>query len=249
MISCKPPVYFLSDCHLPLIRKPDQEDWASHVIGFIREIAPRASTLFLVGDLFDFWFEWRYSVPKGVFRILAGLHELVRNGCRVFFIAGNHDGHPGRFLEEEVGLEIYRNAVNAEIGDKRFHIIHGDGVALEDSGYRALRRLVRWKPTESIYRLIHPDLGIWFASKISQTSRQVLSNKDKFGAEPYRAYALEKLDKGFNYVVMGHRHAAEWIPHSNGGYLAIGEWIRAGSYGIFEGGQLRLDYYSHHKEQ
>lgn len=248
MISCKSPVYFLSDCHLPLIFKPEQADWADRVIGFIREITPKASTLFLAGDLFDFWFEWRYSVPKGVFQVLAGLHELVRNGCRVLFIAGNHDGHPGSFLENEVGLEIHRNGVDAEIDNRKFHILHGDGIALEDSGYRTLRRLVRWKPTEVIYRLIHPDLGIWFASKISQTSRQVLSDQDKFGAEPYRSYALEKLNKGYNYVVMGHRHSSEWIPHPNGGYLAIGEWIQAGSYGVFEQNQLKLDYFTNYKE-
>lgn len=243
MISCESPAYFISDCHLPLISKSGQEEWGIRATQFIRRVAPRASTLFLVGDLFDFWFEWRHSVPKGVFQVLAALHELVRSGCRIFFIAGNHDGHPGNFLRDEVGLEIFRNAVDAEIDGKRFHIIHGDGIAVQDRGYRVLRRLVRWKPTEAIYRLIHPDLGIWFASKISQTSREVLSSLDKFGAEPYRSYADRKLREGCNYVVMGHRHIAEWIPHPNGGYLAIGEWIRAGSYGIYEHGTLKLAYY------
>lgn len=243
MIHCKPPVYFLSDCHLPLIVKPGQESWTPKAVHFLREIAPRASTLFLVGDLFDFWFEWRHSVPRGVFSVLSSLHELVRHGCKVFFLAGNHDGHPGSFLADEVGLEISRGSIDAEIDSKQFHIIHGDGIALQDRGYRTLRTLVRLPITEAVYRLVHPDLGVWFASRVSDASRYHVSYKDAYGPEPYREYAARKLDSGYNYVVMGHRHVAEWIEHPNGGYLAVGDWIRKGSYGVFEDGELRLEYF------
>ena len=92
--------------------------------------------------------------------------------------------------------------------------------------------------------MIHPDLGVWFASKLSKISRDVISQADKFGVEPYRDYALKKLDAGFNFVVMGHHHTAEWIPHPNGGYLAVGEWMKSGSYGIFEDGELKLAYFA-----
>ena len=244
MIQAFPaPVYFLSDCHLPLIARPGQEDWTPRVVRFLRERAVRAASLFLVGDLFDFWFEWRRSVPGAAFPVLAALHELVLGGRQVVFLAGNHDGHPGRFLEKEVGLTVSRVPIDADIDGRRFHIIHGDGLAPADRGYRILRAVIRWKPTEALYRLLHPDAGIWFARQVSGLSQRMWSYEDKFGPEPYRQYARRKLDEGFNYVVMGHRHKSEFIPHPNGGYLAIGEWIAKGTYGVYEDGELKLEIF------
>lgn len=237
------PVYFLSDCHLPLIIKPGQESWQGVVLSFLREEASQARTLFLVGDIFDFWFEWRDSVPATAFPVLAELHRLVRQGVKIIYLAGNHDGHPGKFLRDEVGLAISREPVNAEIEGKKFHILHGDGIALHDHAYRVLRSLVRWKPTEAIYRLIHPDLGIWFANKVSKYSR-VTIDKGKFAdLKFYRDYAEKKLNEGFNYVVMGHIHEAGVFEHPNGGFYAIGDWIGVRSYGVFEDGRMQLKYF------
>ncbi|MDP8228614.1 MAG: UDP-2,3-diacylglucosamine diphosphatase [Candidatus Electryoneaceae bacterium] len=237
------PALFLADCHLPLVDRKTQRDWTPRVVRFLREEATIARTIFLVGDIFDFWFEWRHSVPARAFPVLAALHELVRGGRQIIYLGGNHDGHVGKFLEEEVGLTVSRKPVDALIDGKRFHIIHGDGLAPSDYKYRILRSLVRWKPTETIYRLVHPDLGIWLAYKLSGISRDHFSSKDGFGAEPYREYARGKLDEGFHYVIIGHRHTYEQIPHPNGGYLAIGEWIRKGSYGLFMDDEANLKFY------
>ena len=164
-------------------------------------------------------------------------------GRQIIYLGGNHDGHVGKFLEDEIGLTVSRKPVDAEIDGKRFHIIHGDGLAPSDWKYRMLRGLVRWKPTETIYRLVHPDLGIWLAYKLSGISRNYISAKNEFGTVPYREYALRKLDGGFHYVIIGHHHLAEQIPHPNGGYLAIGDWIRKGSYGLFMDGEAKLKFY------
>jgi len=196
--------------------------------------------LIIVGDLFDFWFEWRHSVPSAAFPILAALYELRLHGVEVVYLGGNHDGHIGRFLRAEVGLTIFREPFEAVIAGKHFYIIHGDGLAPADHGYRLLRRIVRWKPTESLYRLVHPDLGIWLAYKLSATSREFFSHRIIHSAEPYRAFAMKKLDAGYNFVVMGHRHESEFVPHPNGGFLAIGDWIRTGSYGVFDGEKIKL---------
>ena len=243
MTNCQSPVYFLSDSHLPLIPNSVDRDWEMKVVSFLKSEAKKAKTLFLVGDIFDFWFEWKHSVPAGGFRVLAALHELKLSGCEIHYLAGNHDGHPGKFLEKEVGLHVTRGSIQAEIDGSRFFIIHGDGAAKGDWGYRILRALVRWKPTESIYRLIPPDFGIWFANRISKASRQHLSKEDKFGLDPYKEYALKKIDQGYDYVIMGHRHKAGYFPHGDGAFLSIGEWIRAGSYGVFENGKLTLNYF------
>ncbi len=216
------------------------EEWIPLVLRFLYEEASKGKSLFLVGDLFDFWFEWKHAIPARSFKVLAALHELTRSGIEIYYLGGNHDGHVWKHLENEVGVHVSRESVNVQIDDKTFHIIHGDGVAQNDRGYRMLRSLVRWKPTEAIFRLIHPDFGIWLAGRVSKLSREHLSHDDKFGAEPYREYAKWRIDQGYNYVVMGHRHSSEWIPHTNGGYLAIGDWIGRSSYGLFSQNVLEL---------
>lgn len=237
------PACFLADCHLPLISSHAGEDRIPVVLEFLRSEAAKANSLFIVGDLFDFWFEWRHSVPSGAFPVLAELNNLKQQGLRILYIGGNHDGHVGKFLREQVGIETSRNPVSIDIDRKSFHLIHGDGLARGDYGYRALRSLVRWNPTESIFRLVHPDFGIWFAHLLSRGSRRHFSGKVIWSGDAYRDYARGVLDRGTNYVVMGHRHEAEWIAHPNGGFLAVGDWIGKRSYGWFENDHAELRYY------
>ncbi len=213
------------------------------MVRFLQQEASKAGSLFIVGDLFDFWFEWKYSIPSGAFPVLAALHQLKSDGVRVLYLGGNHDGHVGKFLSEQVGIEVSREAVDLEIDQSQFHIIHGDGVAKYDHGYRLLRGAVRWPPTEAIYRMVHPDFGIWFAKKLSKGSHTYFSGKKIWSPDSYRDYATEVLDRGMNFVVMGHRHESEWISHKNGGFLAIGDWIRKRSYGWFENGKAELRYF------
>lgn len=238
------PVCFLSDCHLPLISLAGQEEWSSIVIRFLREEASKAATIFIVGDLFDFWFEWRHSIPSAAFPVLSELNTLVKQGKNIIYMAGNHDGHLGGFLEKEVGLIVTRKSMNVKIDGKAFHILHGDGIVRADRGYRILRALVRWKPTETIYKFVHPDFGVWFAHKVSLLSFKTGGNKAARDLDAYRRYALTKLDEGFNFVVMGHIHVSDYTPHANGGYLAIGDWIGNHSYGVFGDGKLKLEFFS-----
>ena len=244
MISYPSPACFLADCHLPLIQSAGQEDWTPSVVRFLKQEASQAGSLFIVGDLFDFWFEWRHTVPSGAFSVLAALSQLKQSGVKILYIGGNHDGHLGDFLRKEVGIEISRKPIDVTIDQKHFHLIHGDGLAQNDYGYRLLRALVRWPMTESLYRLVHPDFGIWLAKALSKGSHTYFSGKHVWSPDSYRNYATQVLDKGTNYVVMGHRHEAEWIPHSNGGFLAVGDWIRKKSYGWYENGKAELRYFN-----
>ncbi len=237
------PVYFLSDCHLPLIVKPGQESWTPTVVNFLRKKASRAKTLFLVGDIFDFWFEWRHSIPGAAFPVLVELNKFAQQGVEIIYMAGNHDGHIGKFLEDKVGLTTTRKPIDAEIDGSKFHILHGDGIAQDDRGYRILRSLVRWKPTEAIYKLIHPDFGIWFANKVSKYSRVTGGNRKAVGLKQYHEYAERKLNEGFNYVIMGHVHECAVFDHKNGGYYAIGDWIGKHGYGVFENGEMTLEFF------
>jgi len=243
MQEFKSPACFLSDCHLPLILRKGQENWTPDVVRFLRDVAAQNASLFLIGDLFDFWFEWKHSVPGKAFTVLSELRKLVEAGVEIVYLSGNHDGHLGSFLENEVGLTVSRKPIDVLIDDKKFHIIHGDGLAPSDTGYRILRSLVRWGQTEKIYKFVHPDFGIWFADKISSLSNSTGGNIAARDFDDYKEYAIRKLDEGFNYVVMGHIHTSKYISHENGSFMAIGEWMRKKSYGIFSGGKLRLEYF------
>lgn len=238
------PVLFVSDSHLPLIIRPGQEHWRSRVVRFLRQVAPHFSTLVILGDLFDFWFEWRYVIPGPAFPVLAALYDLQRIGVTVIYLAGNHDGHLGQFLTREVGITISRGPLDVRVDGKKLHLVHGDGIAPADRAYRLLRSVVRSPVTESLFRLIHPDLGIWLAYRLSKTSQMAWSRGKPTYGEAYRQYALHRLEKGVDWVVMGHRHEAELIPHPRGGFLAIGDWIRSGSYGMFRNGKGELGFYS-----
>lgn len=242
--SFESPAIFLADCHLPLIPLPGQEEWTNRVVSFLRNEAIDAKSIFLVGDLFDFWFEWRHSIPGATFPVLSALSELARGGRRVVYLGGNHDGHVGRFLTDMVGIEVSREPIDITIGDKRFHLIHGDGLAPADYGYRMLRRLVRWPPTEAIYRLVHPDLGIWLAHKLSGVSREQFSSKVVWAPDSYRDYARHKIETSADYVVMGHRHESERIEYGAGIFLAVGDWIRSGSYGYFANNHIELRFHN-----
>ncbi len=243
MIKCKEPALFLADCHLPLIPQAQTQEWTPRVVRFLNSAARKASTVVLAGDIFDFWFEWKHSVPAKSFKPLAAMHNLVNDGIEIFYLAGNHDGHPGSFLRDEIGLRIFRGSLDLEINHKKIHVIHGDGLAKRDRSYRMLRSLVRWKPTEKIFRQIHPDWGIKFAAKLSNFSSANLSDHDKFGVAPYRDYAFRKIDEGFDYVVIGHRHSAERHEHNNGVFFSIGDWIEKGGYGWLENGKMELRHY------
>lgn len=244
MLIYKSPAIFLADCHLPLIPNANQSGWTERVIEFLQSKASNAATIVLVGDIFDFWFEWKYAVPGGAFPVLSVLNDLVKKGVKIFYLAGNHDGHPGKFLEDQVGLTVVRGNLDLEIETKKFHIIHGDGIAPPDRGYRMLRSLVRWGPTEKLFRMIHPDWGINFAAWLSKASTEHYSSEDKFGLDPYKNYAFKKIDQGFDYVVMGHRHSSEFHLHGSGAFMGVGGWIPDGGYGVFTDGVAKIEHFS-----
>ncbi len=244
MIECASPAIFLADCHLPLIPNENQSGWTERVVEFLQSKASESATVVLVGDIFDFWFEWKHSVPSNAYPVLFELSRLSNMGIKIFYLAGNHDGHPGKFLADKVGLTVVRGHLDVEIDNRKFHFIHGDGIAPRDVGYRMLRALVRWRPTEGLFRMVHPDWGIKFAAWLSKASQDHFSAEDKFGLSPYKTYAFKKIDNGFDYVVMGHRHATEYHPYKNGAFLGIGGWIADGGYGIIENGEAKIEHYS-----
>ena len=235
------PTYFLSDLHLGAY--PDIEETSVPLLmGFFDHICRNDARLFIVGDLLDFWFEYRTVVPKGPFRLLAKLKTMVENGCRVTYIAGNHDYWLGDFLKEDVGVEVCPDILDVAIGGKRFFISHGDGIATTgDLGYRTLKSILHSRIVSAAFRLVHPDLGIRMARLFSKMSRRRSSRNNNDPKPELEAFVRSKSESGFDFVVLGHLHKPKLFEINGTACLVIGDWIDCLTYGRFADGRLTLE--------
>jgi UDP-2,3-diacylglucosamine hydrolase len=179
-------------------------------------------------------------IPKDFYRTLAKLKELTESGIEIEYIMGNHDFGHRDFFSNELGIKVLETDIEREHGGKKFYISHGDGKADNDTGYLILRAILRNKITNKLYRFIHPDLGIGVASGSSQKSRSHTSSKEYGENEGMHNFAKKKLEEGFDYVIMGHRHKKLVLEHNGGTYINLGEWINDPSYGKFDGNKFEL---------
>jgi UDP-2,3-diacylglucosamine hydrolase len=242
----KPMVYFLSDVHLGYGERKQSRQREQLLITLLETIAPTATQLFIVGDLFDYWFEYRTVIPREFFRTLAALEQLVRRGVRVEYLVGNHDFGHRDFFERELGICIEWHDVERELLGKRFYIAHGDGKVAGDWGYLVLRRLLRNRVANVLYRWIHPDIGIALASLSSHKSRQYTSQREDVEQDSLLEFARRKIcNDGIDFVVMGHRHRAALVHvddgHRHGTYVNLGDWMSQPLVAAFDGSQITLE--------
>ncbi|MBX7042178.1 MAG: UDP-2,3-diacylglucosamine diphosphatase [Ignavibacteria bacterium] len=240
--------YFFSDVHLGLESPEKERKKERKLIRFLESASEDAAEIFIVGDLFDCWIEYKQVVPKGFYRLLAKISELVESGITINYIAGNHDFWKGDYFRNEFGIEICHEHIERVIEGKKFFIHHGDGFAYNDSGYRILKKVMRSKLSQRLYSLIHPDIGIRLAKGTSETSRVHTSAKDYSKSDGLRDAAFSKVDEGFDYVIMGHRHLPQMIRHNQGYYVNLGDWIEHSSYGLFRNGVFELTEFKSKEE-
>lgn len=242
-------IYFISDCHFGLQNKQKEREKESRLFSFLDEIQDDAEELFILGDLFDYWFEYKHVVPKGFHRILTRLEQFTEKGIAVHLIVGNHDFWLGKRFTEETGVHIYYEPVSVTFNGKRFYLHHGDGLNDGDTGYKILRSILRNKTNIFLYRLLHPDLGISLARRSSQTSRNNRSNNGLvLEQEALREFAKKKLAGGYDYVIMGHDHTPEQLTIDNRQYSNLGDWITHFSYAVFDGNTVELKTWKAQKE-
>lgn len=236
------PVYFVSDIHLgaPSLKPDFEEKRRQELIKFFDKAANEGSRVIIVGDLFDFWYEYKQVVPKRFFWLYAKLNQLVDSGIRVDYIAGNHDFYLGQFFSESVGLRVYQDGFSEEIGGKKFLVVHGDGLAVRDAGYRMLKKILRNGFVQSGIRWIHPDIGFSMARAFSKKSREYTTSKDFGEADGMRIFAENKLNDGYDFVVMGHNHVPRFEHLGSGIYVNLGDWLVNFTYGIYDGNQMQL---------
>lgn len=225
------PAFVISDAHLGFATKDSERA----LLGFFRYLlreheAGRASSLLINGDLFEFWFEWKHVMPRGAFRVLAGLADLRDAGLPVVMIAGNHDCWGGEILKDDVGIDFRFGPWEDSLGGWRAWVEHGDGLrAREDRRYRALRSVLRNRLAISMFRLLHPDAASALANRSSHASR-VYQARD--GGAGLRQVASDRLAEKPNVdlVIFGHSHFPELARLGSGVYANAGPWLDQQTY-------------------
>lgn len=236
--------YFVSDLHLGFRLDEYEKKKRDSFNSFLKHVGERGDSLWLLGDIFDFWFEWHHVIPKYWFSTLSMFNELVEKGVEVTFITGNHDFHIGSFLEQEVGLICRDSDCSTEIEGKRFFMGHGDGYAASDKGYRLLKKIIRNRVSKALFRnLIPADAGMWLAERTSGTSRKVMAKPVEEWREEYYQFACARFKEGFDFVLLGHIHYPELRESESGVYMNCGDWLQHRSYGVYESGELTMNYW------
>ncbi|MDX1683911.1 MAG: UDP-2,3-diacylglucosamine diphosphatase [Saprospiraceae bacterium] len=248
-------IYFASDFHLGINARHTSEQRERQIIQWLDEIRDDADEIYLVGDMFDFWFEYRKVVPKGFFRLLGKLAELRDEGIPLHIFTGNHDMWMFDYLEEELDLKINRQPIEAEYNGKKFLIGHGDGLGPGDHGYKFIKRVFANKWCQRAFGLLPPFFGMSIAHYWSGKSRaQNRDVKEFLGAEKewLVQYCESKLkERHFDYFIFGHRHLPIDYTLSNGEsrYINLGEWMNFNSYAVFDGSDVQLRFYQNPEGQ
>lgn len=241
-------VYFASDFHLGVPDLPSSRAREQKIVRWLDHVAPSAAAIFLVGDLFDFWFEYRYTIPKGFVRLLGKLAELSDAGLPILFFTGNHDMWMFDYFTQELGIPILRHPVSQLIGGREFHIGHGDGLGPKDHTYKLLKRVFASPVSQWLFARLHPNLGIGIANRWSRHSRIQNAEADAryFGEDEWLLVYCRELEQRFHhdYYVFGHRHLPLNVPVAPGSrYLNLGEWVNYCSYGVYDGTDLALQHF------
>jgi UDP-2,3-diacylglucosamine hydrolase len=219
-------VLFMSDAHLGA-DSPDLEEKKRRLLfQFLDYVQERDTDLYIVGDLFDFWFEYLTAIPREHYRVLHRLSGLVEAGVPVTYLGGNHDFWLGSFLTDEVGIAVSQIPVTVSHQSRRIFLAHGDGLlASKDYGYRMLRSVTRARLVRTLFRMIHPDVGIKGADLLSRVSRSI-TRGSRPGVEPeFVTFVREKMAEGFDAVVVGHHHYPLHVVNADEECIVIGDWI------------------------
>lgn len=234
-------IYFISDVHLGFFERKQDIVRENLLIATLDKLAIDAEKIFIVGDLFDYWFEYKQVIPRYFYRILSKIHDLVSKGIKIEYVMGNHDFGHIDFFENEFGIKVHTNDIQRQIYGKRFYISHGDGKAYGDLGYKILKKILRHPFSLWLFMRLHPNFGIGLASGSSKKSRAYTDKKDYGKKDGMRDFALEKIEYGYDYVIMGHRHKAEITKHLQGYYINLGHWIKPPmTFGSFDGYEFNI---------
>ncbi len=242
-------VYFASDFHLGIPDRATSIEREKRICRWLDEISADAALLYLVGDLFDTWFEYRNVVPRGYTRFMGKLAELSDKGLQIEAFTGNHDLWMLDYFGQELNIPVHHGPIIRDINGKKLFIAHGDGLGPGDHGYKILKKVLRSGLSQWIYRRVHPDTGVGVASWFSRLGPKHADAPLKEFLGPEREmlvqFCLETLKtQHIDFFVFGHRHIAIDYPlPQNSKYVNLGDWIQYDSYGVFDGREMHLKFY------
>jgi UDP-2,3-diacylglucosamine hydrolase len=240
-------IYFMSDAHLGA---PDYESSLlreKKLVRWLDMAKADATEIFIVGDLFDFWFEYKRAVPRGFVRVLGKLAEIADSGIPITLFTGNHDMWIFDYLPKEIGLTLYREPITREWNGKKFYIGHGDGLGPGDHGYKFIKKVFASPFLQWCFARLHPNFGIWLANYFSRSSRAKTGSEDaKFLGEQNEwlvQYIQEVLkNEHFDCFIFGHRHLPLQLTVNNSAeYVNLGDWLQYFTYATFDGQLVKLE--------
>jgi UDP-2,3-diacylglucosamine hydrolase len=246
-------IYFASDFHLGV---PDHDNSLVReimLVDWLNSIKPNTAELFLMGDIFDFWFEYHTVVPKGYVRLLGKLAEFTDDGIPVHVFRGNHDVWAFNYLNKEIGIELHRKPLVRTFNNKVFYLAHGDGLGPGDTGYKFLKRIFELRVNQFLFKWLHPDIGtrmgLYFSkrSRIANIAREQKSNfKVIIEEEMIYHYCMKMLkdSSDIDFFVFGHRHVP--IDHRLNDkcrLIILGDWVTNFSFAEFDGNEMKLNFF------
>lgn len=238
-------IYFLSDFHLGAPNFSDSLLREKKIVAFLDSIKNNTTEVFILGDMFDFWFEYKNTVPKGFTRILGKLAELTDSGIVIHFFVGNHDMWMKDYFKTELNIKVYFEPIITERFGKKLYIAHGDGLGPGDKGYKFLKKIFRNKICQWMFGILHPTWGIGLANYFSRKSREKTGTADAhFLGEENEwlfIYSKEQLQKQpIDYFIFGHRHYPIKLAIENSYYVNLGDWINNFTYVVLNNETLEL---------
>ncbi len=239
-------IYFISDFHLGVPNDSDSRKREDKIISWLNSISNDVQILYLMGDVFDYWFEYKEVVPRGYVRLLGKLAELSDAGVELHYFTGNHDMWVFDYLPKEIGLQIHRAPIQKEYNGKKFFLGHGDGLGPGDFGYKFIKKVFANKLAQWLFARVHPNTGIGLMKFFSRKSRIATGTSDDLylgdDKEWLMIYSREVLQKEhYDYFIFGHRHLPlDKQLNGQSRYINLGEWINHFTYAVFDGNDLVL---------
>ena len=239
-------IFFLSDFHLGAPDEKSSLEREKRIVQFLDGIKEEAASVFIAGDMFDFWYEYRKVVPRGFVRLLGKLAELSDSGIHIHFFVGNHDMWMRNYLQKELNARLYFAPEEFEFNGKKFLVGHGDGLGPGDKGYKAMKKVFRNPACQWMFGILPPAIGMGVANYFSRKSRnadksyeEVFLGEDKEWLIIYSKEVLKK--KHFDFFVFGHRHLPiDFRLSSESRYINLGEWMNFSTYAVFDGEEMKL---------
>lgn len=240
-------IYFASDFHLGAPDEATSLEREKKIVRWLDFISQDAHAIYLVGDIFDFWFEYKQAIPKGFIRLQGKLAELSDKGIEIHFFTGNHDMWMFDYFPKEIGVKMHREPLSISHNGLKLYVGHGDGLGPGDYGYKFIKKVFASKVCQWLFARLHPNFGIAVANFWSRRSRKVNGSSDEIflGEEKewLAIYAKEVLEREhFDYFIFGHRHLPMEIPlNEKSTYINLGAWIKDCTYVIIDGDKLKLE--------